>query len=462
LARFIDDLLASFALVEQFKRLISFVTKHNVEILNSNSIHSFNSFDAVILHYSIRLSVKSHLDKKISNALRLYNGLKLLFIQDEYEGTEIARAWIDEIYFDLVYTCVPMESIEKIYPRYRFPGTKFIQVLTGYASGNIEIEQFAKPLKDRTIDIAYRGRNLPPIYGSLGNEKYRIGVDVKKFSTSHALKVDIETDLNKRIYGNAWYEFIGSARSTLGTESGSNIFDIDGSISSAIKASYKKNPLISYEQIHQEILKNYESLINMNQISPKLFEAIQLRTALILFEGNYSGIIYPVLHYIPLKKDYSNINEVFEKLRDDSLIEKMTLRAYEDVISSDLFSYRSFIRKVDANISSILLHYVNKSEIFSTQIKVNTKGGIDRQIPLLPVGISCDPYPKNMPVVKSSKRITIIFEYSNPLKLFLKFLIKTAVSSRGKKSFIFTLGKIIFAYLPHSFQNKIIDVIRSR
>ena len=54
----------------------------------------------------------------------------------------------------------------------------------------------------------------------------------------------------------------------------------------------------------------------MNQISPKIFEAIRLRTALILFDGSYSDVVKPDAHYIVLKKDYSNIDEVFERLED--------------------------------------------------------------------------------------------------------------------------------------------------
>ncbi len=424
---------------------------------SKNRITGFNNFDAVILHYSVRLSVKWHLDAKVFSALRLYNGLKLAFIQDEYEGTEITRSWLEEIHFDIVYTCVPNESIEKVYPKYRFPSTEFIQVLTGYASVNNHIESYAKPLSDRKIDIAYRGRNLPPIYGSLGHEKYKIGVDVKKLSESYGLNVDIELDSEKRIYGDAWYEFLGSARSTLGSESGSNIFDINGSIGLAIEALKRNNPSVSFEELYQEILINHEGYIKMNQISPKLFEAIQLRTALILFEGNYSNIILPDLHYIPLKKDYSNIDEVFEKLRDDSLIEKMTSQAYYDVITSGSYSYKEFIRGVDNDIASRLLHYVDKSKIFLAEFSMTRDKKIRPQTPLLPLGLSSSIQVNNMSIFQNLNLHIYLSESFNPLKIILKFLVRLILGGRDSNSFIFISAKKLWPYLPNRLQYFIIN-----
>ena len=90
----------------------------------------------------------------------------------------------------------------------------------------------------------------------------------------------------------------------------------------------------------------------MNQVSPKIFEAIRLRTALILFEGEYSGVVEAGRHYIPLARDFSNADEVFDRLNDLDFIEALTERAFREVISSERYSYRAFIQGVDAHIDS--------------------------------------------------------------------------------------------------------------
>ena len=68
-----------------------------------------------------------------------------------------------------------------------------------------------------------------------------------------------------------------------------------------------------------------------------------MRTALVLFEGEYSGALTPGVHYIALSQDYANIDEVFARLQDLDFLERMTERAYEDIVASGRYSYRSFV-----------------------------------------------------------------------------------------------------------------------
>lgn len=313
----------------------------------SGSGLNLSCYDAIALHYSVRVSVPSHLTQGVADAVAAYRGPKLLFIQDEYDKVETARGWMERLGIDAVYTNVPECSLDFVYPRDRFPKVDFISTLTGYVPEDPAIDDFVQPMADRTLRIAYRGRSLPYHYGALGQEKYRIGVDVRRLAEIHGLSVDIEVEEDKRIYGAEWYRFIGSARATLGSESGCNVFDIDGSLA-RLAAEHRD---LSFEQFAESYLKDRDGLVRMNQISPKIFEAIRLRTALILFEGEYSGVVKPNEHYIPLRKDYSNIDEVFTRLEDISFLETMTERAYRDVIASGRYSFQNFVAGVDDYLS---------------------------------------------------------------------------------------------------------------
>ena len=308
-------------------------------------------FDVAIVHYTVRLTVDEVLSDVFIRKLNRFKGKKLLFIQDEYEKTNDAIKAMQKINFDIVYTCVPQIFIEKVYPKKKFPKTTFIQTLTGYVPENKNIEKFALPLNQRQYMISYRGRILNPIYGMLGKEKYDIGIDMKAFAIKRGISVNIEVDDLFRIYGDAWYTFLGSARATLGTESGSNIFDTTGELAEKINKLLTTYPSMSFDDIHSSILAEHEGKILMNQVSPKIFEAISLRTALILFEGTYSNVITPDIHFIPLKKDYSNIDVVLNKLNDNDFIEAMTERAFNDIILSNNYSYRTFVNGVYANLN---------------------------------------------------------------------------------------------------------------
>ncbi|MBL8590354.1 MAG: glycosyltransferase [Methylobacteriaceae bacterium] len=309
---------------------------------------SWDHFDAIIVHYSIRVSIENHLDRSIAETIARFDGAKILFIQDEYENTECAREWIERLGIDAVFTTVNEVELEKAYAYRRFPRVDFIQTLTGYMPDDPELDKYALPLRDRKILIGYRGRKLPYQYGELGQEKYRIGVEAKRRAEEQRLPVDIEVDDTRRIYGNDWYRFLGSCRATLGTESGANIFDFDGSL----RRAAENNANITFLEFADKYLQGREGEIIMNQISPKIFEAIRLRTALILFEGEYSGVVKPNIHYIPLMKDFSNFDEVVRKITDDSFVSALTERAFADIVASGRYSASKFVAGVDAYLSA--------------------------------------------------------------------------------------------------------------
>ncbi|EXI69598.1 MAG: putative teichuronic acid biosynthesis glycosyltransferase TuaH [Candidatus Accumulibacter adjunctus] len=348
----------------------------------------FSLFDVVIVHYSIRVSLPHHLVENFAIALESFHGLKVLFIQDEYEAVECARTWMDRLGFDLVYTCVPLEQREAVYPAYRFPATDFLPTLTGYVPEAAGIDRFVTSLAERSKAIAYRGRRLPEIYGQLGHEKYVIGTEVKRLSEAMGLPVDISCEAEARIYGDAWYEFLGSARATLGTESGSNVFDFDGSLSQQIARIKERNPKVSFTEVWNTVLREHDGKIRMNQVSPKIFEAIRLHTALILFEGDYSGVVEPNRHYIALKKDFSNFEEVVRKLQNDDLIHSMTERAYSEVIVSGRYSYRAFVECVDEDLRARCLRRVPRRPMYGAVYVVSDAGVVSPCLPAIPLGLA--------------------------------------------------------------------------
>lgn len=336
------------------------------------SAWDFSIFDAVVVHYSVRLTFDFVFSDFIARQLHAFNGPKLLYIQDEYEKTEMARKWMDLFQFEVVYTCVPDPYIETIYPKARFKNTRFVNVLTGYVTQDL-LDRPTVPLEDRSVAIAYRGRKLSHRYGKLGYEKRFIGQKMREYAEDYNIPVDIEWEDKHRIY-DGWLEFLGSPRATLATESGSNMFDFDGNLNA--KALQWAD--VEFEDAYEEYFEKHDNLIQMAQISPKVFEAISLKTALICFEGEYSGVIKPNIHYISLKKDFSNIKSVLDKLMDDAYITKMVNRAYKDIILSGKYSIETNVAMLDADIES-LVSFQPPCEIISAPIAIK-KG--DKIIPL--------------------------------------------------------------------------------
>ncbi len=315
-------------------------------------------FDFVVIHYSVRVSLEAHLSRHWVEALRGFGGYKVLVTQDEYDTTEIARRWMERLGIHLVFTCVPEPYIAEVYPSSRFPSVEFEPTLTGYVPQRFERDVERKPLEEREFVIGYRGRSLPYWYGKLGQEKIEIGRKMKKICAERSIPADIEWDHERRIYGEGWYRFLENCRAMLGSESGANVFDDTGSIRRAIEDALARNPDLTFDEAFERFLVPHEGRVKMNQVSPKIFEAIALRTALILYEGEYSGAVEPEKHYIPLKNDFSNIDHVLQQVQDDEVIRAMTQRAYRDVIQSGQYSYRAFVRGFDEAIDARMRHRV--------------------------------------------------------------------------------------------------------
>ena len=319
---------------------------------NSPLTFSLDPFDAVVLHYSIRLAFEWHLSPEFAFALKKFKGLKVAFLQDEYDHTWRACQWINQLGVRLVFTCVPQEHVRTVYGRVG-PATTFVTTLTGFLPIDGDLSKHVRPLADRPVAIGYRGRELPFRYGRLGREKLKIGVRMRAECEARGVRHDIEWTEAKRIYGPAWVDFIASCRATLGTESGSNVFDFDGTLSTDIAAALKADPRLTYEQVEERFLQGRELDGVMNQVSPRIFEAVALRTGLVLFEGTYSGVVQADEHFIPLKKDFSNVDEVIRRVLDDRELSAITERAFRDVIGSGKYTYEAFVRGFDAELSRL-------------------------------------------------------------------------------------------------------------
>jgi len=111
-------------------------------------------------------------------------------------------------------------------------------------------------------------------------------------------------------------------------------------------------------------LNEIDGQIQYNQISPRHFEAAATKTVQILFEGDYSEIFKPYKHYIPLKKDFSNINEVLSLLSDKQFRIDVTNRAYNEIIMNNVYRYQSFVKLFDDNIQKSYKKDIAKNKYF--------------------------------------------------------------------------------------------------
>lgn len=314
-------------------------------------VFDLNEFDVIIVHYSIFLAVDNYCSTRTKAKLKAARGLKVAFLQDEYRFVDRSIEAMHEAGIGLVFSCVPTPSIPLVYPPEKMKNIRVVNTLTGYASSFLAA---LKPteLKERKFDVSYRGRRYPDWHGSMGREKYEIAEQFRRHARGKRLKLNISCDEKDRVYGLRWVELMQNSRAVLGVESGASVFDFSGEVSS--RTETKRNLLgrkgISYEDLRKESFADMEDRIDLAQISPRVLEAICLRTACILFEGSYSGLLSPNTHYIPLKKDFSNFDEVVKRLKDERYLAEVISNAYVDIAVNPKHSYKAFVASMDAEI----------------------------------------------------------------------------------------------------------------
>jgi hypothetical protein len=320
-----------------------------------------NEFDVVVIHYSVCVLHNTYLHYKYKEQLAKFKGLKVQFIQDDYRNVNAYMKVMREIGLNVLYTLCPADRIPKLWPEEQLPGVKKYTTLPGYTPDYL-IDLETPSLEDRPLDVGYRSRNVPFWLGRLGQEKTNI---VKRFlaeAPKYDLKHDVSSREEDRLYGPLWTSFIKSCKTMLGSESGASIVDFDSSIENQVRAYQRAHPRASFDEVHTAILKPHEGNILVNCVSPRAFETTALGTAMVLFPGEYSGVLRPWDHYIPLEKDFSNLSAVVEKVRDVKFLRELTQRAYQDLIASGAYSYRTFVREFDAVVDANASHIAKRSK----------------------------------------------------------------------------------------------------
>ncbi len=237
------------------------------------------------------------------------------------------------------------------------------------------------PYEHRPIDVGMRSYRYPPYLGD--DDRNRIMDFFSREAKHYGLNVDIDT--NHRFSPRDWADFLSRCRTVLATETGSWYLSpsddlvkeihayaqknrtglvipeksflrklarfLPASLKSPLMNVLKKGPVkygvfedekLDYGEIYERFFKNTpRAPVYTKAISSRNFDAIGTRTCQIAFPGRYSDILEPNRHYIPLQPDFSNIDEVVEKLRDEKIWRRIVDEAYDLAMTSHTYRHRA-------------------------------------------------------------------------------------------------------------------------
>jgi len=321
----------------------------NVALGIPNYVQKMN-FDVIIYHYSILILKWTNPEQNLFNynlnKLIKLKGYKVAIPQDEYIYSDYICKFFKLHNIKSVFTCLFEEDFEKVYPKEKSGVEYYITVLPGY-SDDLEVEKWknkTKPHIERKFDIGYRARKNPYWLGELGVYKWIITDKFNSIITD--LKLNLSNKTKDVLLGNNWINFLNDCRCVLGTESGASLHDPDGTIRKSVDLFIEKNPNATFDEAKKECFPDKDWNINLATLSPRHFEACIMMNCQILIEGKYANILKPNIHYIELKKDWSNINEVINKVKDINYCENIAISAYKEIIESKKYTYSNFVHLI--------------------------------------------------------------------------------------------------------------------
>lgn len=274
--------------------------------------------------------------------LGAFRGVKAVLKQDEHYRIARTREYLRAARIDIVATCMERDEAKRVYG---LPQLELLPVLPGYVSPRMLGLRY-RPLSERPIDIGYRGSPQPWSFGRLSYEKWEIGERFRAVAPA-GMRTDISGRWEDRFFGRAWFDFLGLCKATLGVESGAEVFDEDGTIDAQCRAYITAHPGAGFEEVFAAVLAPHEGKVRYRTVSPRHFEAAATRTLQILYEGEYRGILEPWRHYVPLRRDFANLDEVLGVVRDGKRATGIIERAYAEVAANPAYSYAAFVRQLD-------------------------------------------------------------------------------------------------------------------
>lgn len=272
---------------------------------------------------------------------------KVALPQDEYDHSAALEDWLLELGATSVYSCFGAEHRAILYPKLG-QNVPFRETLTGFIDTDAAeaLSRRILPHDERRWDIVYRTTKLPYWFGSHGQLKHRIAEAVQRSGEMLGLEMDISTRPEDTIYGR-WLDFLTSGRAVIGTESGSSVLDRRGELQQRIRRLTAERPELTFEEVDAQMPPGWDSY-SFFAISPRHLEAVITKTAQVLVEGTYSGVLEPERHYIPVRRDFADLDEALARLRDREAVEAMTERAYRDVYLEGEYTLEDFASRLCA------------------------------------------------------------------------------------------------------------------
>ncbi len=316
-------------------------------------------FDAVVFHYTfLAMRFDKDFDEQYSalrEKLQSLRGYKVFVVHDEYVFTRALWRMIRELNIEHVYaTCYP-EDYETIFPVAETGKPDLCStVFPGYVEERLVRRLRRKICRPRKIDVGYRALRSSYSFGEHGQLKTEVAEKVSEALAGYPeIRADIrmtEEGYVNTIVGNRWFDYLCSCRATIGCLGGSSLLDPDGRFRTDALNYIRLHPQAGYAEVEHECYPGRDHSVRSHLFGPKIFECAMTKTCQILMEDDYQGILVPGVDFIQIARDFSNLQQVIERLKDKTYCAEIAQRCYEHIVAAEKYTYRSFAQILQADL----------------------------------------------------------------------------------------------------------------
>lgn len=294
----------------------------------AEAIARFDQFDLIVVSH-IALGDNVEDISQWSERLATRRGALVSFIGNEYDLMDEKLAFLQAVAPELVCSQLTLDAARYLYADL----TKSRVVSMPHALNPAQYS--TAPHIERTIDIGFIGSVYPNWVGDV--ERTLMLTLTAEIAPLLGLRHDIRL---KNVPRDAWAAFLQQTRTIIGAESGSYYLHRRGKLLAEAKAWSREHPDATFEDMAARFFGDRSGVPSGKTISSRHFEPIGTRTCQVLVEGDYTGVLLPNEHYIPVRKDFADIGEALTRVADHGECAAIADRAWEHIMSGHTYAHR--------------------------------------------------------------------------------------------------------------------------
>jgi hypothetical protein len=245
-------------------------------------------------------------------------GTLAVFLGNEYALMPEKIRFLRESGADFVCSQLPLAAA-----RWLYQGVPARVVAAPHAL-NPDVYRTERPPEERPFDVGFVGSLYPLWVGD--QERNDL---IRRFDGGGA-SLGVSTRIR---YGNVpraeWAEALNSFRGIPGGEAGTYYLERTDETIRKMRAFLAGRPDASFGEVFDRFLRDRPRTVSGKAISSRHFDPLGTRTCQILVEGEYNGILRAGEHYLPVKKDLSDLEDAVRRFRDRGEREAVAQRAWQ-------------------------------------------------------------------------------------------------------------------------------------